>query len=219
MGPGTDGVNAAGTPGSDAPGPPMARARCGTMGNLAARPRRQTSVVRDRAMTVAAGQQDGEGGPDAVGLEQLAQVLSEEDKAPGAISTDAAPILGEQLVSLSKEDADKDSHDTVQELQQKVKVVSDTLQARFEYQERRFKNQWCNLTFDEREIEEDFRQTTFNQQRKYMYFVSAVLMAYSIFAAVTFNVRTGHPPPPPFLLTLTLTLAFLRVRACVRACE
>ena len=58
---------------------------------------------------------------------------------------------------------------SVQDLQRKIEQVMSELQTRFDQQQERFKRRWLDLSFDEPDIEEDFRQMTFDGHRKYMY--------------------------------------------------
>ena len=80
--------------------------------------------------------------------------------------------------------------------------VSAQLQMRYAEQEQRFRHQWFNLNFEETEIEEDWRATSFDGQRKYMYGLAVVVMIYSLFAALVYNVRApalsaaSRAPPP-----------------------
>ena len=136
-------------------------------------------------------------------MQAIAHVLTEEPVLAGPITLAQAPILGNDLLALGKDDTDTGKGaGSVQDLQKKVEEVSAQLQMRYAEQEQRFRHQWFNLNFEETEIEEDWRATSFDGQRKYMYGLAVVVMIYSLFAALVYNVRApalsaaSRAPPP-----------------------
>ena len=137
--------------------------------------------------------------PEA-GLDQLAQVLNEEETAPGMNALEKAPILGDKLLKVVEGEHDSTGAGSVQELQAQVEAVRADLEQRFHEVEERFRKQWFNLSFDEVEIEEDFRDETFQGQKKYMYLTLALFTVYSSYACFYYDVvpmaNLPYGPPP-----------------------
>ena len=193
-------VNTAGVPAPSAESPRTqncgaeGRRRCGSVGTTRAR---NTSFqpARERAATCAASASDE--APATSELDQIAQVLTEENAAPGAISLAQAPILGDRLLNVVKEDGEAKTSGagSVQDLQRKIEQVTMELQTRFEQQQERFEKRVCDISFDEPDIEEDFRNMTFDLQRNYMYVMAIVVMLYSVVAALVYNV-SAHATLP-----------------------
>ena len=160
-----------------------------------------------------------------VNLHDIAGVLSEESVMGAPDKGDdlqQAPILGEELLkvdNLLQEDSLASGAGSVQDLQRKIEQVMSELQTRFDQQQERFKRRWLDLSFDEPDIEEDFRQMTFDGHRKYMYAVAVGVLLYCIFAGLFFNIlpmyqlRNKHTMPnatcianlPPYARTLLLS--------------
>ena len=63
------------------------------------------------------------------------------------------------------------------------------LQHKFEVQQERFRKRWLDLSFDEKYIEEDFSQMTWEVHRRYMYFFLAILAFYVVLASIFYNMR------------------------------
>ena len=83
------------------------------------------------------------------GMQAIAHVLTEEPVLAGPITLAQAPILGNDLLALGKDDTDTGKGaGSVQDLQKKVEEVSAQLQMRYAEQEQRFRHQWFNLNFD-----------------------------------------------------------------------
>ena len=159
---------------------------------------------RNRAATTAVGvphNPEEEPEPQGEVINQIAAVLTEEEAAPGPINLEDAPILGDQLLTLDKEESSHNASGagSVQDLQRQIEQVTRELQTRFDQQQERFRKRWgCDLSFEEHNIEQDFRDMTFNGQRKYMYMLAVAIMVYSVAAALFFNVSVllDLEPPP-----------------------
>ena len=148
------------------------------------------------------------------GLNHIAEVLTEEPSAPGTISLDQAPILGDQLLKVVRDDGEANTSGagSVQDLQRRIEQVTLELQSRFDQQQERFQKRWCDLSFDEPDIEQDFRTTTFQVHRRYMYFMACLVMLYSLFAGFLYNVL----PLAWLVLGVIAIPAFYRVSRLLR---
>ena len=63
-----------------------------------------------------------------------------------------------------------------------------------------FRRRWFDISFDEVEIENDFRKDTFHGQKRYMYAVTAIFTTYYTFTIIYFDAielgkLSGKPPP------------------------
>ena len=181
--------------------------------NQPSRPRRSTSggggsgggggTMRERAATVAAGGNGASGGEGAAdeqtrldGLQQLANVLT-DDSAPGQVSLENAPILGEQLMMVAQ-DGDEPGAGSVHELQRRVEMVMLDLQNRLHEQEIKFRKHWWNLDFDEADIEEEYRMQIFSKNRWNMIVIAVLVNLYNLVSLLLYAVWpiTQREEPP-----------------------
>lgn len=216
---------------AEAPNELPGRRRAGSTG-AQMRVRAQSSAVqlgaqRERAATMLPGGSTLDDDTPEEGLEQIAQVLNEESATPGRIDLQQAPILGPDLLRAVKDgDAAASGAGSVQDLQRRIERVTLELQSRFDAQQERFARRFCDLSFDERDVEEDFRNMTFNGQRKYMYVMAVLVMTYSGIGLLLYDVRSRGCTALPGRLVCRECARFaeappgtvvLAVRSCFRS--
>lgn len=133
-------------------------------------------------------------------LAGLADVLNDHAETPGQVITEA-PILGDKLLKVvDVEDTGARGAASVHSLQDQVEGLRTELEVRFHEVEERFRRRWFDISFDEVEIENDFRKDTFHGQKRYMYAVTAIFTTYYTFTIIYFDAielgkLSGKPPP------------------------
>jgi hypothetical protein len=77
----------------------------------------------------------------------------------------------------------------VQQLQDQVEEYMQLLHNRFEQQHEKFRQRWFDMSFDDADIEEQFADKTFTQQKKYMIRILGILVLYLVLAFFYYSVR------------------------------
>ena len=123
-------------------------------------------------------------------MDQVVQLLGEDAQAPG--TTD------DHLMN-SDEDA-RGGAGAVAGLQAQVEAMREDLENRFQQVEQRFKRKWLTISFEDPEMEEDFRSQSFNSQKAYMNAIVGLFCMYLSAAAIAYNAvplaRMSDQPAP-----------------------
>ena len=122
--------------------------------------------------------------PVVTALDQVKAVLEEGELVQS--KTTPKPLLESKL---SADVGDHVNPDSVQQLQDQVEEYMQLLHNRFEQQHEKFRQRWFDMSFDDADIEEQFADKTFTQQKKYMIRILGILVLYLVLAFFYYSVR------------------------------